>query len=162
MSLVRWVALEDTEACQEVARLRNVVSDLKAREVGYRHDAARAAAERERMEDELRELRAGISEEGAATVTEVARLRAQVERVEAIHAPVRVYDECEHDSDHGCEPVELYDYRGCSESAIGWGCSVCCYDDEHPRENCPHGADHHGVTKADACPTVAALRGDDR
>lgn len=92
----------------------------------------------------------------------VARLRAQVEQVEAIHAPVRVYDECEHDSDHGCEPVELYDYRGCSESAIGWGCSVCCYDDEHPRESCPHGADHHGVTKADACPTVAALRGDDR
>ena len=40
---------------------------------------------------------------------EAEALRA-LARVEAIHVPIRVYDECEHDADHGCEPVEVYDY----------------------------------------------------
>lgn len=92
---------------------------------------------------------------GAAVARDEAdRLR---ERLTALHQPIRVYDECEHSADHGCEPVEVYDYVGCSESVIGWGCVVCCYDDEYPREDCPHGADHRGVPREASCPTHALI-----
>lgn len=77
--------------------------------------------------------------------------------IEALHRPIRVYDECEHDEDHGCEPVYVYDYIGCSESVIGWACAACCYDDEYPREDCPHGATHSGIERANSCPTHTAL-----
>lgn len=89
---------------------------------------------------------------------ELAAAREALARVKAIHAPIRVYDECKHDDDRGCEPVEVYDYMGCTESVIGWGCAVCCYDDECPREDCPHGAIHDGVTREQSCPTHAALQ----
>ena len=85
---------------------------------------------------------------------------ARVAAAAALHRPIRVYEECDHDADHGCEPIEVYDYTGCSESAIGWACATCCYDDEYPIECCPHGADHRGVTEADSCPTRAALDGE--
>lgn len=85
---------------------------------------------------------------------------AWVAKVNKLHAPIRVYDECEHDADHGCDPIEVYDYMGCSESVIGWGCPICCYDDEYPREDCPHGADHRGVTREQSCPTRALIPAD--
>ncbi len=95
--------------------------------------------------------------EWQALVAERDAALAVVEAVRTIHRPIRVYDECEHDADHGCEPIEVYDYMACNESAIGWACSVCCYDDEMPIEGCPHGAVHNGVTREHACPTTEAL-----
>ena len=83
--------------------------------------------------------------------------RAKVAGGLALHKPTRVYDECDHDPEHECEPIEVYDYMGCSESVIGWACETCCYDDDSPIEGCPHGADHRDVPREHACPTAAAL-----
>ncbi len=109
----------------------------------------------------MRDLRwnAEARQESAELRAALAERDAVVERVRAIHQPIRVYDECEHDADHGCEPIEVYDYMACSESQIGWGCAVCCYDDDYPLELCPHGGDHRGVGESDSCPTRAAVEG---
>lgn len=82
---------------------------------------------------------------------------AALSRIGEIHRPIRSYAECEHDADHGCDPIEVYDYTACSESFSGWACSTCCYDDGYPLETCPHGAIHDGVRRIDSCPTSTAL-----
>lgn len=88
---------------------------------------------------------------------EVERLRKVAEAVEALHRPIRVYDECDHD-DCQAEQIEVCDYTACADSVIGWGCESCCYDEDYPIEDCPHGADHRGVSEDDSCPTHAAVR----
>lgn len=125
---------------------------------------AELRAEAERLRAELAEIDSrvtgarGIHRRNWVAERDLAAIR---ERVAALHRPIRVYDECEHDEDHGCEPVEVYDYMGCSESVIGWACETCCYEHgEYPREDCPHGADHQDVTEAESCPTLAALGGE--
>lgn len=90
----------------------------------------------------------------------LAEQRAVIARARALHKPIRVYDECDH-QDCENDPIEVYDYAACRDSQIGWGCLVCCYDDEHPREHCPHGGDHRDVVEADSCPTHSALDGAD-
>ena len=59
-----------------------------------------------------------------------------------------------HNAGLAVSPVRGIGETGCT---VGWGCAVCCYDNEHPREDCPHGADHRGVTNGESCPTRAAL-----
>ena len=92
-----------------------------------------------------------------SAISELRRLQEQVEAVKDLHKPIPVYDECEHDAEHGCEPVELADYTACSESAIGWACETCCYDEGYGFENCPHAADHAGVSKSQSCPTMQII-----
>lgn len=157
----------EVKARVEAHKLRETAT--YCHEVALRHqaDADQARAEVEQLrrtvgrykgdrDDAWAALENGTDAPGAtnAAALDLAALR---ERVTALHRPIRVYDECEHDEDHGCEPIEVYDYMGCSESVIGWACETCCYDDEYPLETCPHGADHLGVTEAESCPTLAAL-----
>lgn len=102
------------------------------------------------------------AKEITAGVTAMTTDRAAIQRVRDVHRPIRVYDECQHDADHGCEIVELADYTGCNESVIGWACDHCCYGNggEWPKEECPHGGDHGGTPKSESCPTIQALEGD--
>ena len=94
-------------------------------------------------------------------MSEPEKLQVTIEKIREIHRPIRVYDECEcdlkNDDDH--EQIELLDYTACRKSFIGWACESCCYDDEYPLENCPHGAVHHDVLEEDSCPTNQALKG---
>lgn len=92
-----------------------------------------------------------------AAISELQRLQEQVEAVKDLHKPIPVYDECEHDADRGCEPVELMVYIACSESVIGWACEICCYDEGYGFEDCPHAADHAGVPKSQSCPTAQII-----
>jgi hypothetical protein len=126
----------------------------------------RAQAIRERIEKRQRDAMARCKHCAEPTenerdladlLDEREKLLAVVEAVESLHRPTRVYDECTHD-DCQAEQIEVYDYMACADSQIGWGCETCCYDDEFPIEDCPHGADHRGVTEADSCPTHAAVR----
>ena len=95
---------------------------------------------------------------------EARAARRERERIAAavmeLHRPIRVYDECDHD-DCQADPIEVYDYMACTDSAIGWACETCCYDDEMPLENCPHGGCHNGVEWADSCPTHKLMEATD-
>lgn len=152
--------MSDREALDEVERVPVPPGKPQG---GMKSDAGRAAYWRMQWESAVGALADLIAENtenyerAEAAEQREADLRRKVAAIEALHRPIRVYDECEHDADHGCDPVEVYDYMGCSESMIGWGCSVCCYDDESPREDCPHGAVHRGVDQSASCPTHAAL-----
>lgn len=123
-------------------------------------DVAGLIADRERLQAELDRTTADLAvaaEVARERGQEVERLRKVAEAVEALHRPIRVYDECDHD-DCQAEQIEVCDYMACADSVIGWGCESCCYDEDYPIEDCPHGADHRGVSKDDSCPTHAAVR----
>lgn len=135
----------------------------------YRHGGGRLCVDDDQQPGRERSLIADLYNEGdrellyraptdlADLLAEREKLLAVVEKVETLHCPIRVYDECDH-QDCEAEQIEVYDYRACADSQIGWGCQTCCYDDDMPIEDCPHGADHQGVAEADSCPTHAAVR----
>jgi hypothetical protein len=92
-----------------------------------------------------------------ALESEVAELRATIERVEAVHRPFGIYDECGHD--HKAPGGEVHDIEdvGLTCARLYEICRECCTaDGEWQTEEC---IDHDHRAGRPICDTIAALDG---
>jgi hypothetical protein len=96
----------------------------------------------------------------AYLLAELRKAHEALARVEALHRPAKIYDECE--CPEGTHPDE-YDYidcdsyAGCENSLIAIGCEECCVDGDGLSERC--GDSHtHTLDPDTRCQTVTALR----
>ena len=85
------------------------------------------------------------------------RLAEQVERVRALHVPVRIYDECECEDTTTPGHVDVEEV-GITCNLLHIACRECCtsgVDIWYQTEDCANGHDHRDTQ----CPTIAALDG---
>ena len=90
---------------------------------------------------------------------ELDRLAEQVERVRALHVPIRVYDECECEDTTTPGHVDVEEV-GITCNLLHIACRECCtsgVDIRYQTEDCANGHDHRDTQ----CPTIAALDGAD-
>ena len=90
-------------------------------------------------------------------IAEVRRLQAAAERVRALHAPFRIYDECECDDTTTPGHVDIEEV-GITCNLLYVVCRECCtsgVDIRYQTEDCADGHDHRDAH----CPTIAALDG---
>jgi hypothetical protein len=101
-----------------------------------------------------------IRTERDALAAENARLRAQVQAVEALHQPMRIYDECEHDHPEDWPGwIDTGEFLTCAAAYLHSVCRTCCVENtKYPEQAswCADGHDHRSED-AHACPTRAAL-----
>lgn len=139
--VVPWV----NEVCDQefIANAPDDVAYLLAELRKARERARRVAAVATRYRDERNEAREALT------------------RVEELHSPVKIYDEC--DCPDGTHPdeydyIDCEDYVGCENSLSGIGCQECCVDSwDSLTQDC--GENHsHSKDPAFRCDTIKALR----
>jgi hypothetical protein len=88
------------------------------------------------------------------------RLVAALRAVEALHKPMRIYDECDHShEENDPDVVDTGEFLTCEQMYLYSICRSCCVEsDDYPEqaEWCFDKHDHG--TDLPPCPTVTAIR----
>lgn len=92
-------------------------------------------------------------------VSQRDELRAQIERVRALHKPYSIYEECDHDHEPDEPDVVQVEDIGYTCAKLYDICNVCCRDDgrwDGQSEGCAEGHEHG--PDLPYCKTIEALR----